>query len=396
MQHYHPGTCEATARGRRYGTNLTPQRYDDPGHVWSRAKTSNRGPWSCCGRPVNSGGCQVREARVLPGASRGVGAYVQFLINNCDRVLVVSEAVNCWILSTGRIAKKETEGASWVWAPDNSDVLGLGQLFSRLHVQKTGAISNSFYSFGSWGYHTNDHESKILPGFSPTQPGVELCGTYKIMFVAALRYDTNQQQANIFLRRQPKSGRLVIKKTSQSVAIGVHGRLGTPRPSGRVNSQAIFDGQVILPSQGHEIDRYFGPGYNFFGFGSCSKARKSYTAMASNAGLIVTKRNDNKGRIYCVDSPKAFKLVNNELGVVADESAAFDSQEHEANVARRICKSPHYSFLCRELGLPCSASALITEFIANRPPYIFAEPGDIWLDIRLTTPNRTYVLARRE
>ena len=108
----------------------------------------------------------------------------------------------------------------------------------------------------------------------------------------------------------------------------------------------------------------------------------------------MTKLNDNKGRIYKVDTPKAFKLVDSELGFVADESTSYESQEHEANVAKRICKCQHYTFLCRELGLPCSASALITEFVIEHRPYIFAEPGDLWLDIRLTTPNRTYVLAR--
>jgi hypothetical protein len=118
--------------------------------------------------------------------------------------------------------------------------------------------------------------------------------------------------------------------------------------------------------------------------------------MAANASLIVTKRNDNKGRIYRVESPKTFKLAHDESGSLADESAIFYSQEQETDKARRICKCLHYSFLCREVGLPCSASALITEFIVERQPFIFAEPGDIWIDIRLSTPSRTYVLARRD
>jgi hypothetical protein len=97
-----------------------------------------------------------------------------------------------------------------------------------------------------------------------------------------------------------------------------------------------------------------------------------------------------------VDQPKAFKAVDSEVGVVADESILFDSQEHELLEARCICKCRHFSFLCRELGLPCSASALITTFARHQPFFIFAKPGDIWIDIRLTTPVRTYVLARRE
>ena len=55
-----------------------------------------------------------------------------------------------------------------------------------------------------------------------------------------------------------------------------------------------------------------------------------------------------------------------------------------------------FSFFCREHGLPCSASAFINFFVRHQPFFIFAEPGDIWIDIRLSTPVRTYVLARRE
>eukprot|EP00956_Cyclotella_meneghiniana_P019711 scaffold34128_cov39-Cyclotella_meneghiniana.AAC.4 len=40
------------------------------------------------------------------------------------------------------------------------------------------------------------------------------------------------------------------------------------------------------------------------------------------------------------------------------------------------------------------ASKLVTEYLHQHEAYIFAEPGDLWLDIRLTTPNRTYALAR--
>ena len=67
--------------------------------------------------------------------------------------------------------------------------------------------------------------------------------------------------------------------------------------------------------------------------------------MPTNASLIVTKLNDNKGRLYQVDAPKAFKLVDHEGGVVLDESARFDSQQHETDTARRICKCKHFSFL---------------------------------------------------
>eukprot|EP00804_Cyclotella_cryptica_P008482 CCRYP_003979-RA/>CCRYP_003979-RA protein AED:0.38 eAED:0.38 QI:1941/0/0.5/1/0/0/2/0/376 len=365
MERYHPGTSEPTARGKRYKSNLLPQQYDSPGNVWSNAKTINWNPWSCCGRPVNADGCQLRPIRGfdqnLPThmPRRGVGAYIQFLINDKDRVLVVGEDVKCWLLSTERIAKKATEGTSWVWAQDASDYQGLISSFCRLNVCEQTV---PFYSFGDWGYYTNEHESQIMAGFSPTPPGVEICGI------------------------------LVIKPSSRYMSIGVGNGQGTSR----VASQSIFMGKLSLPglNDGDKIDKYFGPGYNFFGFSSESKARQRYTPMPSNASLIVTMLNDNKGRIYRVDAPKAFKLTDHEEGVLKNESTSYLSQDHETEIARRICRCRHYSFLCRDLKLPCSASAVITKFLNPHQPYIFAEPGDLWLDIRLTTPNRTYVLAR--
>ena len=134
MEHYHQGTCEATARGKRYGKNLTPQRFDDPGHNWKQAKAENWGAWDCCGLAADSNGCQMRKSPSFPrptqvGAraagprpSSGVGAYIQFLINNKERVLVSDEDRNCWILSSGRVAKKATEGVSWVWEEEEGAV----------------------------------------------------------------------------------------------------------------------------------------------------------------------------------------------------------------------------------------------------------------------------------
>ena len=151
-----------------------------------------------------------------------------------------------------------------------------------------------------------------------------------------------------------------------------------------------IDGKVSLSSKNDPlIDRFFGPGYMFV----------SSNAMASdvsNACLIITKRNNNRGRLYQVETPKAFKLIHDEIGIVADESNSFLTQEHETNEARRICNCRHFSFLCHELGLPCSASVLITAFVRHQPFFIFAEPGDLWIDICLSTPVRTYVLTRKE
>ncbi|KAL7552048.1 hypothetical protein ACHAWF_015281, partial [Thalassiosira exigua] len=124
------------------------------------------------------------------------------------------------------------------------------------------------------------------------------------------------------------------------------------------------------------------------------RRRSSYREKASNASLVVTKQNDNKGRIYRVQSSKAFKLVSEETEVGFEIQSRKSNQVREAAKARRICKRRHLSFLCRKLGLPCAASALIAAF-ATEQSYIFAEPGDIWIDICLSTKNRTYVLARR-
>ena len=291
-------------------------------------------------------------AQLTSAPRQGVGAYIQFLINEFAIVQVVAEDENCWVLVTGRIAKR-AEGSSWFWALDEEhfEPEHLEYLLSRVSVQETEGVdtprvSSSSYSFGNWGYHTNDHDSELMPGFSSTPPGAEICGHYKVVYIAAL--------------------------------------------------PTIFDGEVSLPAEGSRIDRYFGPGYKFYGFEANSEANLNYNSRASNACLIVTKRNDNKGRLYRVDQPKAFKLVDSEGGVVANESASFDSQEHESMEARRSCKCRHFSFLCRELGLPCSASALITSYVRHQPFFNFAEPGVIWIDIRLSTPVRTYVLARRE
>ena len=176
--------------------------------------------------------------------------------------------------------------------------------------------------------------------------------------------------------------------------IGFVARAGSIRTTRSVTSESIFSGRVILSGEGHKIDQYFGPGYNFYGFSANSNARQAYTPMPTNVSLIVTKLNDNKGRIYKVNAPKAFKLVDFEEGVLSNESARFESQQHETDTARCICKCKHFSFLCRNLRLPCSASKLVTEYLHQHEAYIFAEPGDLWLDIRLTTPNRTYALAR--
>lgn len=136
---------------------------------------------------------QTRDESLTSAPMQGVGAHIQFLINNYNKVRVVFEKENCWVLVTGRIAKKSTEGTSWIWAQDSMHVVAdLDYLLSRVSIQENAGNyfslkepSCSSYSFGNWGYHTNDHDSQLMPGFSSTAPGAEICGSYKIIFIAA-------------------------------------------------------------------------------------------------------------------------------------------------------------------------------------------------------------------
>ncbi len=47
-----------------------------------------------------------------------------------------------------------------------------------------------------WKY---DHDSELMPGFSSTPHGPEICGHYKVIYIAALRFDENKYRANIIL-----------------------------------------------------------------------------------------------------------------------------------------------------------------------------------------------------
>jgi hypothetical protein len=127
QDHYHTGTCSATDFGKRYGKNLDPQSFDASEHQWHLAKNKNWGPWNCCGGEASSPGC-TRRAAALPkttgaiaspleraGNTSGVGGSLKFLNNEGNIALVVDEDAKAWILENGRIAKKKTEGKSWVW-----------------------------------------------------------------------------------------------------------------------------------------------------------------------------------------------------------------------------------------------------------------------------------------
>ncbi|CAK0817886.1 unnamed protein product, partial [Prorocentrum cordatum] len=62
------------------------------------------------------------EAAGTAAPASGVGATIQNIELKPDGSVdiwgeVVAEEVNCWRLASGRIAKKQTEGVKWMWAP---------------------------------------------------------------------------------------------------------------------------------------------------------------------------------------------------------------------------------------------------------------------------------------
>jgi|AntRauTorckE5430_2_1112549.scaffolds.fasta_scaffold05028_2 hypothetical protein len=135
----------------------------------------------------------------------------------------------------------------------------------------------------SWGYFTSNLKGKILCGFVATPPGIEMCGEYDIVFVAALKddnriiithglHDDNRtSDANVHISRTTNEGNLVIKAMPRSY------------------SETTFSVKVDI--QGYDQD--FGPGYNFLGFSSFSELKWSYVWKPSNASIIWTKWNKN-------------------------------------------------------------------------------------------------------
>lgn len=83
-------------------------------------------------------------------------------------------------------------------------------------------------------------------------------------------------------------GTLPINKWKKEFPVGVGRRL----ENRFVHDQTILSGDIYM----YEHTQYLGPGYRFYGFAADSVAANSYPFKATNAALIVTKRNDNKGR----------------------------------------------------------------------------------------------------
>jgi hypothetical protein len=71
-----------------------------------------------------------------------------------------------------------------------------------------------------------------------------------------------------------------------------------------------------------------------------------------------------------------------------DGDVVYESQAHET-------QEPTLFLSLHDQGLPRAAEAIVIAQFVTLPPYTFAELGDNWIGIHLTTSNRLYVLARK-
>jgi hypothetical protein len=125
QEYFHPGTCEATELGKRYGENLTPQLWDDPGHQWNLAKDTNWGAWSCCGCVCEFPGLPVASTRSTSIIGRKVWhENKNFGYGKC--MLGYSGPRKELALDNGRNAKKKTEGKVWAWVDQAKSLLLYG------------------------------------------------------------------------------------------------------------------------------------------------------------------------------------------------------------------------------------------------------------------------------
>lgn len=250
--------------------------------------------------------------------------------------------------------------------------------------------SNLFYDFGRWGHYTPDRKGKVMPGFLPSSPGTEIIGEYDVVFVAALDQSGVGGAKNVL--RMTTQGRLTVKECFHLLPVSIRGD-GISR---KIRAKTMLSVKVEMPEWGHPTWKYFGPGYNCFGFPKDSQLSRCYQEKPTNASLVVTKKNNNLGRMYVVSERKAFCRIHKEAGLMTDEPVTTSKlQKQEAIKAEQCCCSRHFLFLCRDLRLPCNVCVLITRFVIDDPPFMFAEPGDIWIDISLSTSTTTYVLGRR-
>jgi hypothetical protein len=261
------------------------------------------------------------------------------------------------------------------------------------------------YDLGTWGCYTNGPNGTVMPGFQPDPPTIEeLYGEYEIILAASRpiprppRRRRRRRRRNPFVNRRRQKRTTGIQwemrqKVSGSLLITQHPLyLRTPSEiSGWFHVKGIFaDQEEEADGMPGTLGRGFGCGFNASGMRDSNSLR-----MCSLGSLC--------GFLYVVSERKAFPIVQEQQG----GSGSNDTESATICHAEYIYNTRHYSFLCREMGLSCAVSTLITQYIGDDvvpkpcdyPPYLYAEPGDIWIDRTNKYLSgdivRTFLLARR-
>lgn len=243
---------------------------------------------------------------------------------------------------------------------------------SNAYIQR----EKPFYDFGCWGCYKKEWLNSSgycqLPGFSSERPDPsELCGDYKIIFTAVSAIDSRSSNILMTLRRL------------------VEGKMTMRRDDSNLDS---IKGDVRWKMNGHQCSdlnddlRQFFEDFNF-DFLDLSWAQKA----------ACFRVNSRVGCISVASERKVFHRIDHEKGPMMDREC-FESEQHETREAERTCESRHLSLLCKHIGFPCDIASLITKYLIDSPPFIFAEPGDIWMQSFHRARHREithFILARR-
>jgi hypothetical protein len=245
-----------------------------------------------------------------------------------------------------------------------------------------------------------------MPGFQPEPPTVDdICGEYEIIFAASFTPTRNQQEDDDVDKDTPSCWH-VRQKVSGSLLIIRHPFL----PSVTVSS--VYIAKVIFTDESGPVYRDFHYGYNGIGgFGRGFYHPEPREGGCSNSLPLQCLGMAGHGHLYVVSQQKSFPMIPEEEDCDNFDKDEDDDNDHPRNStavatshAEYIYNTRHYSFLCREMGLSCVLATLITQYIGNDvlpkpedyPPYLYAEPGDIWMGGKLSSRNtRTYLLARK-
>lgn len=281
------------------------------------------------------------------------------------------------------------------------------------------------YDPGTWGHYTNDLNGKLMEGFQIEPPQIDdICGEYDILFVASFTPHNEDDKETPFrwhLRQKTSGSLLIIRHPLAPPGIEL----------------MAYCAKVVFTGQSGPLHKCIRYGYNAFGFGVGFPGEAN--DYCSNCLPMKCLGMPGRGHLGVVSQRKAFPMIQPEEGRGTflwtgdsedDEDVEEDSEEEEEeedstddsigeptnrisaadataaamNHAQRIYNTRHYSFLCREMGLSCVLATLITQYIGNDvlpkpedyPPYLYAEPGDIWMGGKLSSRNtRTYLLARK-